>query len=155
MAQEMRGRPVEAADLHLTLCFLGEVKPDDAGTLIRSALRVPPEHLPLQLMQTDFWSDARALCLLPEAETALAAAANLARQLRAAARDAGIAADPKAFRAHVTVGRKISASAASQRHWPCALPTALPFTADGFALMQGTGESTGRRYAVLHAWPVR
>jgi 2'-5' RNA ligase len=77
----------------------------------------------------------------------------LARTLAATARAGGITLDDRPFRAHVTVARKVSAAASRARRWPQPLASPLPFTANGFVLMESTREPDGPRYKVIHAWP--
>jgi len=102
-----RGRWVRAEHLHLTLAFLGEVAPADADLLaealrerlaavprFRARLAAPgafPPHGPIRVV----WAG-----LEPVAELAALAAA-----VRAAVADAGLAADDKPFRAHLTLAR--------------------------------------------------
>lgn len=152
LLQELRGRPVIAADLHLTLCFLGEIAEAQASVLLATAEQIPPVSLQLAVSQLDFWQDSRVLCLMPEAGAPLEPVTALAARLRSAAMAAGLPVERRPFRAHVTVGRKIPSSAALARTWPLRLAEPLSLTADGFVLMGSTGAREGARYDVRRAW---
>lgn len=152
IVQALDARTVTAANLHLTLAFLGEVAAETIPGLLRAAARTKPLPIRLSLTHLDCWAESRVLCLLPDDSPGLQAATRLAQGVDVAARTAGIAPDKRPFRAHVTVARKVSAAARARR-WPEQLPVPLPFTADGFVLMESTRETEGERYRAIHAWP--
>ncbi len=146
-------RSVPADDLHLTLCFLGEVEPPTVEALSRAVPRLDSPASGLWLDHIDWWRTSGVLCLLPRENAALAQVAELAGALRDVARRVGIAVDTREFRAHVTVGRKVNAAAATAGMWPQALARPLPLTAGAVALMRSTGHGEGPRYTVVHRWP--
>lgn len=150
LVQETGGRAIPAADLHMTLCFLGEVPAEQIAAMIDAAALIEPARIQLTLDRIDWWRRPRVLCLLPGVEPPRLQ--RLAEELRMACRSIGLEPDPKPFRAHLTVARKAGPANAA-RSWPQTLPQALPFTAEGFVLMQSTGAGDGPRYAVLQAWP--
>lgn len=147
------GRLVPAVDLHITLCFLGEVEARGVDLLVAAASTVRPALLHLELTHADWWRGSQVLCLVPEpAARAVRELVALAEQLRTVATSAGVKPDDKPFRPHVTVARKVAAGATRANLWPRRLEQALPFTANGFALLRSTGRGEGPRYAVHHAW---
>lgn len=153
LPEQLGGRPVLAPDLHLTLCFIGEVPVAALTRLPDAVAGIKAIRLRLQLTMLDCWLRSRVLCLLPQGGPELDAVADLAADLASATRAADLTVDPKPFRAHVTLARKLALREASARTWPQALPVPLPFTADGFVLMQGTGMAAGPRYETVHTWP--
>lgn len=147
------GKAVPAPDLHLTLCFLGEVPQMRIAALLEAAAGIQAQRLQLRLSRIDHWRAARVLCLLaPEEDAGVQAAARLAGQLRAAARDIGLQLDARPFRAHVTVARKVPAGMTGAGAWPQELVRPLPFHANGFALMESRPDSAGPRYSVYREW---
>ncbi len=93
------------------------------------------------------------LCLLPDDDDATQSLRPLVRTLADAAPGAGIRPDDKPFRPHVTVARKVPPADLRRWQWPQPVPAPLPFTADGFVLMESTRERGGPRYRVIRAWP--
>jgi 2'-5' RNA ligase len=153
LVRALGAKPVAETDLHLTLAFLGEVAAEVASCLQRTAASIAPAPLHLLLSRVDCWEKSGVLCLLPQETAAAPAVQGLARTLVAAARAGGITLDDRPFRAHVTLARKVPPAASHARLWPLPLPASLPFTADGFVLMESTREPDGPRYKVIHAWP--
>lgn len=148
------GRLVPAADLHVTLCFLGEVEARHADLLEAAAQAVPPSLLHFELTHADWWRSSQVLSLIPgPAAHVVPELAALAAQLRAIAAGAGVVPDDKPFRPHVTVARKVASGAIRTARFPVRLDRPLPFTADGFALLRSAGGGNRPRYAVHHAWP--
>jgi 2'-5' RNA ligase len=147
------GELVVDSNLHLTLCFLGEVPEGNMATLLRAADAVPPPPCGLSLTQVDYWPGPRVLCLLPKDDARLEVVRQLADRLRAALQGSGIELEHMPFHAHVTVARKVPARLAHAVRWPQPLDPPLEFTCSGFVLMQSTRNPTGPRYPVLGRWP--
>lgn len=147
------GTAVAATDLHLTLCFLGEVATSQLPALAQAAADLAPLQLGLLLTQVDWWQGPRVLCLLPPAGDGLDALAAFAARLHHAVASAGVEPDQRPFRPHVTIVRRTPAAAARARRWPAPLGTPLPITSDGFVLMQNTGARSGPRYEAIRRWP--
>lgn len=153
LVQELGGKPVLQGDLHLTLCFLGEVAEAATAGLVRAAGTIHAPEIQLQFPHLDLWPGAQVLCALPDHGSGVATVINLAAQLRRVAQDAGIPMDPKPFIPHVTLGRRLRPDAVPVRAWPLRLPAPLQLETAGFALLRSTDVSAGRRYTVCHGWP--
>lgn len=153
LVRTLGAKPLAKADLHLTLAFLGEVAAEVVPRLQRTAAGIAPALFQLMLLRVDCWEGSGVLCLLPEETAAAQSVRELARTLATVARAGGICLDDRHFRAHVTVARKVSPAASLARRWPQPLPAPLPFTADGFVLMESTRDPDGPRYKVVHASP--
>lgn len=152
LLRELGGRAVLADDLHLTLCFIGEVEGAPLDALLTAAGRIAAPVIDLRLHRLDYWPDSRVLCLLPESRAGVETVVALAARLSAAVRAAGFAADSTRFRPHITVGRLMPSPATPARTWPQPLADSLPLTAEAFVLMGSKATTTGPRYAVHHSW---
>jgi len=105
-ARASGGRPVPAANLHVTLAFLGSV-PERRLTELAEIARgaAPGGGLELACDHLEYWRAAQLLCALPtEAPAPIMA---LARRLQDVLAATGFAPDLKPFRPHVTVVRKV------------------------------------------------
>jgi RNA 2',3'-cyclic 3'-phosphodiesterase len=106
-ARSSGGRPVPAANLHVTLAFLGSVPELRLRELAEIARAVAPGgDLELAFDHLEYWRAARLLCAQPAAAPATITA--LARTLQDKLAAGGFALDLKPFRPHVTVVRKVS-----------------------------------------------
>jgi len=138
------GRAVAAANLHLTLEFLGQV-PDaqlDSLRAVGAALALPDESLLLDRL--DWWRRAAMLVAAPSApgQALLAAQADLRQVLKAR----GFRVDSRAFRPHVTLARKLTAPP------PAAAPIAVAWPVRELALVESVPTPTGSRYTPLARW---
>lgn len=146
------GRPVPAANLHVTLAFLGAVPERRIVELQQLAAAQAGEcardrPIALTFDRFDYFRRAQVLCVLA-AEDDAAAAQPLASALQDASAAAGFNPDLKPFRAHVTVARKVMRATA-----PLALrPVVWEFSA--FALVSSRTEAAGPVYSVVEFYPL-
>lgn len=106
-ARASSGRPVPAANLHVTLAFLGSVPERQLRELAEIAREAAGGgRLELAFDHLEHWRAAQLLCALPAEASAPVAA--LARRLQDVLATGGFAPDLKPFRPHVTVVRKVS-----------------------------------------------
>lgn len=157
MAGATGGRRLLAADLHVTLCFLGAVEDAVAAVLIRRAAEIAAVAFELEFDGLEYWKRARVLAAvcsrIPPAALALAGA------LRSSAESLGLRPDERCWRPHVTLCRGMDFGAAST---PAALPPRpLRLMARSFYLAQSqeveatTASAAVRaRYHRLAAWPL-
>ena len=124
-ARASGGRPVPAANLHVTLAFLGSVPEQQLpqlGAIARRAVSLSGTDLPLAdeprieltFDHLEYWQAAHLLCAMPAEPPARVAA--LARGLQALLTEGGFAPDLKPFRPHVTVVRKVSRPGRAKMH---------------------------------------
>lgn len=118
-AAQSAGRPVSAANLHVTLAFLGSVperRLGELGAIGRACAAASAERLDLAFDRLEYWRAAQLLCALPADLPAPLAA--LARSLQVALAARGFASDGRSsgsveadiirqFRPHVTLARKV------------------------------------------------
>lgn len=114
-----QGRAVLAADLHLTLAFLGELRapsPEALLDAVAAACSRPP--LTLALDRVEAWPGPRALCAVGEAPEAAA----LSAQLWACLASLGYRPEPRPFKAHVTLARQLTPEACRAAPRPLSPP---------------------------------
>jgi RNA 2',3'-cyclic 3'-phosphodiesterase len=145
------GRPVPAANLHVTLAFIGSVPQPRVPELEAIARKVAAgctQEAPLTLRFEELahWRRPQILCAL--AVEAPAGAHALAAALKDATAAAGFTPDLKPFQAHVTVARKVL-------HAPRRPALrALEWCFDAFALIDSRTESCGPLYSVIESYPL-
>jgi 2'-5' RNA ligase len=145
------GRPVPAANLHVTLAFLGSVAVARIPELQRIARELSPALAALAPVSLTFarlahWKEAQILCALtaPGSPTAQA----LASALQEAATALGFSPDRKPFQAHVTLARKVVRLGAVPRLRP------IEWRFDAFALVDSHTEPSGPVYSVIVSYPL-
>jgi RNA 2',3'-cyclic 3'-phosphodiesterase len=105
-ARASGGRPVPAANLHVTLAFLGSVPERRLGELAEIARGAAAGGgLEIAFDHVEYWRAAQLLCALPVEAPAPVTA--LARRLQDVFAASGFAPDLKPFRPHVTLARKV------------------------------------------------
>lgn len=148
------GRPVAAANLHVTLCFVGSVpvmRVAELGAVARqvaTSRSTPAAPVTLDFQHLEHWARPQLLCALAAApESAQTPAApDLARALGDAAQAAGFSPDLKPFRAHVTLARKVVKAHPEDR----IRPVRWEFTA--FALIESRTLAAGPVYSVVESY---
>jgi 2'-5' RNA ligase len=146
-ARASGGRLVPAANLHVTLAFLGSVpepRLKELAALARGAAR--PGHLELAFDHLEHWRGAQLLCALPTEAPATVAA--LARRIQDGLAASGFAPDLKPFRPHVTVVRKVS----RPRRGEIIHPVVWTFTE--LALIESRTLPEGALYSVVESYPL-
>jgi 2'-5' RNA ligase len=137
------GNVVPAANIHLTLAFLGEADPAKASAAAR---RVQARAHRLPIRQARYWKHNQIVWVGPD-ETP-PELVELASQLHAELSEEGFALERRPFAAHVTLLRK-----ASSRPALAPLP-ALEWPADEFALVRSRSGGGGVRYETLEGFPL-
>jgi 2'-5' RNA ligase len=147
------GRPIPAANLHVTLAFLGNVDPARLPRLHALALELATESglpaLQLQFQTLEHWPRPQILCATAGSDVPASPASALATRLRQATLAGGFIPDLKPFRAHVTVARKVARA-------PAALPplARVTWSCHAFALVASTTGASGSAYSVLESYPL-
>lgn len=113
----VKGRLSPPENLHVTLCFLGNVK--DPAPAIAAMKSVPVPKTALRFDRLTLFGDV-AVALLKQ-DTALS---DYVRRLRVSLDDAGVGYDRQAFRPHVTLCRKTALPYPSFRLSAAAKPLA-------------------------------
>jgi len=146
VAARARGRPVAAANVHLTLAFLGATPESSVAALEAVGAGLPREGFALLLDHVGgfrasgvAWVGASSI---PPALAALHAA--LAQALAAG----GFPIEARPFQAHVTLARKCSGVLRE------ALPAPVPWRVDALTLVASTLAPGGSVYRSLATWPL-
>jgi 2'-5' RNA ligase len=145
------GRPVPAANLHVTLAFLGSVARERIPELqcfARDRAAAFAAHAPVSLSfaRLTHWKEAQILCALTAPESA--AARVLAMALQEGAANLGFSPDRKPFQAHVTLARKVVRPGVVPRLHP------VLWRFDAFALIDSRTEPSGPVYSVIDSYPL-
>jgi 2'-5' RNA ligase len=137
-------RRVPAADLHLTLLFLGNVPESGLPPLRAAAGAIVAPPFSVVLDRLERWRGG-LLCATGTAGPAVLA---LHQQLLGGAREAGCSVDARPFRAHATLARGLprTGGAADEPIAPVRLQ------ARSFCLMESRERPDGRRYSILARW---
>jgi len=145
--REAGGRALEAAAIHLTLAFLGEVQPERAAAAVAAARAVHgvPHELPLE--EARYWARNRIVWVGPRAiPVALGA---LAASLAGALLREGFVLERRRFAAHVTLLRRVLAE--------CRLPP-LPMLAwpvEEFSLVSSRLAAGGSDYEIVERFALQ
>ncbi len=142
-------RPVSHVDLHLTLCFLGDVGEAQFAELIQGVAALPLQDFRLQIDTLECWPQAGVLVAV--AAPAPPAAIALVMALRELARGCDLAPEVRPFRAHLTLVRRLAALPTPVAAWPIAPRTLI---ARELCLAESHPGPEGR-YRLLRRWPLR
>jgi 2'-5' RNA ligase len=145
---------VPAENLHATLCFIGAVAPGQLERLKAVAASVRGRRASLRFDTLEHWHKPRVLCATAAENSASLPVRALAESLAAVAIESGFTPDAKAFRAHLTLARKVDPLRAAQLEWPQPLAPPLLVSCDRFVLMESRRGESGSIYSVVDSWPL-
>lgn len=146
VVREGGGRPVVAANLHLTLAFPGSVGAEVGVCLEEIASAISLSHFTLTLDHAGYWPGPR-VSWLGSSETP-SALRELARRLNDGMTQCGLKPEQRPFTAHVTVARKALRGPLHPAIEPLAWAVA------DFVLAQSLTLPEGAQYKVLRRWPL-
>jgi 2'-5' RNA ligase len=146
------GRPVPAANFHITLAFVGEIRESDLERLCLSVdqwlARSPAPGAELELNQTGYWHNTGIYWLGPsEWPQGLSL---LAEKLRNLSTAAGGRRDRNTFQPHITLFRRCDASPPA----PAVIPD-LNLAYQHFALFESRQGRHGVSYHVIQDWDLQ
>jgi 2'-5' RNA ligase len=145
-------QPVPVSNLHATLCFVGAVPPERLDALRSVAAHVRAEAVTLDFDVFEYWDKPHVVVAGASRESDSASALSIA--LHEAGVAGGFAPDAKAFRAHLTLARKISPTAAQKISWPRKISPGFVVRCDRFVLMESRRGEHGSIYSVVDQWPL-
>lgn len=145
-----QGSPAE--NLHATLCFVGAIEPERLDALRAAAASLRGRPVRLSFDALEYWETPKILCATASRDSSSASELSIA--LGEAAVAAGFSPDIKAFRAHVTLARKISAAQAATVPWPVPLEPPTLVRCDQFVLMSSRREGAVSIYSAVDSWPL-
>ena len=145
------GRPVPAANLHVTLAFLGSVPVGRIAELqgiARNLAAAFDAHIPIELAfeRLVHWREPEILCALSAATES--AGGMLAAALQEATATLGFTPDRRPFQAHVTLARKVVRVERLPRL------RAVVWRFDAYALIDSRTAASGAIYSVIESYPL-
>lgn len=142
------GRPIEDANLHITLVFLGAVDGQGRRCAEDAAGRVKAAPFTLVLDRLGYWRGPGVLWMgsaqAPDELQALIAA------LQDGLRGCGFDLDPRPFQPHITLLRKVPPRPTVPSD--VAHPLAWPVTR--FHLVESVTHASGAQYRIVATWPL-
>ncbi|WP_156254738.1 RNA 2',3'-cyclic phosphodiesterase [Sandarakinorhabdus oryzae] len=140
-----------AAQLHLTLRFIGEVDRHQAADIAAALGRVNIRPFAAELGEPGLFDHRGRIDALWVGVRPAEALAGLAKSVNAALTSIGLPPESRAFLPHITVARGRSMIGATG--WPQSPIPRLSWPVDGFALFESRMGKNGSDYAVLATWP--
>jgi len=103
----VEGSVVDRRNWHITLVFIGDFPEERIPTLLAAAKQIEPGEIRLRFDSVTFWQRPKIACIHarivpPELET-------LVHSLQRVLIPFGYAPDPRVYRPHITVARKVRA----------------------------------------------
>jgi 2'-5' RNA ligase len=154
------GRPTLVSNLHATLVFLGSIAEEQLPLVhsiaanVSNTVRVAREPIQITFDCIDHWRKPQVL--VATASQTPPAAAALADLLRCDLVSAGFTLDPKPFRAHITLARKVrrivGVDVANIDNELTAPSTTLNFR--DFSLVESRSAEGSSTYSVSASWPL-
>lgn len=156
--EPLAGRLSCLEDLHVTLCFLGNVQDSVLEALLRCAGGVRAAGFELLLDRVEFWRRSRVLAAT--CTRTPPAAHRLVADLRGCAGSTGAILEARAFQPHVTLIRAL-ATPSDGLPGSIRIPTPFKLHAQRFYLAESqsleaatAGTATTARYRCLQEWPL-
>ncbi len=145
--QQAQGNVVAAANLHLTLTFLGQVEATQQQCLEQAADAICLPRFEMVFDYLDYW--ARSQVLWAGSSSPVPALLALSTALQAAQKPCGLAREKRPYQPHITLVRKCTSAFATLPIEP------LHWRPDAFVLVESITDKAGARYAVLRRWPLQ
>lgn len=139
---ESGGRPIPVSNWHTTLAFLGAVEENRMSEIADAAAALRFEPFDLTFNRIEHWSIPAILCVV--ATKPPPAAQALVIRLQEALARKGFAPDPKPWRPHVTIARKVSKSRADEPIQP------IRWQVRNVVLVESETRPEGARYTVCN-----
>lgn len=141
------GRAIPAHNLHITLAFLGAVRPEQRACVESAAETIGGEAFTLEFTRLAYNPRNRIVWAFPlAAPTALSA---LVTDLREAIAGCGLQTEHRAFFPHLTLVRKASPMEARE------LDGIPPWQVQAFSLVRSETLPSGAVYEVVREWVLR
>ncbi len=142
-----QARVVPAANLHITLAFLGNVTQSQRQALLARWQNLTVPRVELTFDSLAHWPRAGVLCLA--ARQIPAPLTQLANALRRDAARHGLHASQRGFRPHITLFRGVESLGTDPQ---TLTPAPLTIKVNRVALMESVFEPGGVRYESLKSW---
>lgn len=134
---------IPAANLHVTLLFLGAINAGQEAELMEKAAGIAFPRLTLKFDQLSYWPKPQVLCLIASATDS--ALQDLAARLKALAENLGIAVENRPYLPHVTLARKA-------KHPIAMTIEPVVWRAGQFCLFESVTTGNGVTYPKIRCW---
>lgn len=141
-----RGRAIPAANLHLTLRFLGPTTTEQRRCVEKAASLIDTVAFTLTLDTIGHWPRPKVLWSAPSATPA--ALQDLVAKLGPRIDECGFVPDTRPFRPHITLARKVSATMRTIHHEP------VEWRVEDFVLVESDTLPSRVVYRVQKRWPL-
>jgi RNA 2',3'-cyclic 3'-phosphodiesterase len=137
-------QPVDPANLHVTLVFLGGVDSLTEAALLHAAADIPVNEMSIRFDHLSFWKKPEVLCLTGGSLDGTLPL--LVEALTNRVQPLAITPDERPYQAHVTLARKAKQAVAVAFE-------PIIWRSDSFCLVESCSSPEGIRYQVLRTWP--
>jgi 2'-5' RNA ligase len=141
------GHAVSAANLHITLAFLGNQSPEQRACLETAATLVTAPSFELVIDRLGHWPRPRIFWAGPSASPD--ALTTLVERLNLALAGCGYQPEPRRFQVHITLARKALRPPAQIQI------SAIVWPARDFCLVESVTGERGVEYRVIGRWPLQ
>ena len=154
-AGSLPGRPVEVADWHVTLSFLGPLDDARIEPLCRESAAIEFAPFELAFDRLEYWRRAKVFVAGASHGVSVATGRDLAETLMRLAQALAIKPDDKPWVPHLTLSRGVLPRGVlpSLTDGPLQL-TPVTWSVDSFHLVESRLVD-GRRYQTLASWPLQ
>ncbi|XOV90445.1 MAG: RNA 2',3'-cyclic phosphodiesterase [Pseudomonadota bacterium] len=139
--------PVSAANFHITLAFLGEIKERQLDALCGATDELAQQSVTVSLDQLGYWSKPGILWIGPS--TSPQTLTELARSLRQAGRRVHAPAKQSPFQPHLTLARRCQTPPPVS-----AVAPSFNLSFEHFVLFVSERSRSGLRYTRVAEWPL-
>jgi 2'-5' RNA ligase len=147
VAQRARGRAIAVDNVHLTLAFVGAWPLAKLSQWTEAGARCAGAPIDVMLNRLGGFSRAGIAWIGPTSTPI--ALQRLATALAAELAAAGVAVEPRAFAAHITLARRCRGPFPSEPIGP------YDWRVEALSLMRSYTERNGARYVEMERWPLR
>lgn len=142
-------KPVNQSNFHITLTFLGQVRPDNLNALIQCCQTIPLAPFQLTFNKIECWPHPKIVCV---SATPCSTLINMAECANTVAAALDLHQSEFNYRPHITLFRKAkglpSTISGHDHKFPIVInPTHLH-------LYQSVSAKNGVIYQILHSWPL-
>jgi RNA 2',3'-cyclic 3'-phosphodiesterase len=141
------GRLVPVSNWHSTLVYVGSVAEERMRTIVDVAASLRFQPFQLVFDHIEYWAKPAVLCAV--ATDRPLAAQSLVSQLRSALVAQGFMLDPKPWRPHITIARKVAQALPERVIQP------IRWKMQDFALVESETRPEGARYTVRELFSPR
>lgn len=138
------GKKVKTANLHATLCFLGQIEEDQVDNIIEAANTIRAQHFRLQLDSREWWKKSQLTWMGASEPPEILE--TLVDDLTEALIPCGFHPDQRPFKLHITLMRNVKKPIQHFHFKP------ISWLVNGFSLVESVTHPEGVEYRVIQSW---